>query len=318
MNAIPPAIGVPQPLVQAVPAFDLSPALVDNGGIDYSTQRGVKLYQAAMEKLQDNLFDVDSAGILNFLAALADRSRQFGWRFILEIARDETAPDDELELVNLLTNHSELSVAQIRASCALYINGENRAAQYSRAMYVCLTSSLSNKGKDQLRVWREDYTIDGEPSGPLFLKIIIRESHIDTNATVRHLRAKLTDLTTHLVTLKYDITEFNRYVRDLMDQVSSRGERTTDLIAYLFEAYRSTIDKRFNSYIEMKINAYDDGEDIEVMDPILSAQNKYKVLVDEKRWDIPSKEEEKIIALETQLAKFTKPKGSSQSGTSND
>jgi hypothetical protein len=182
------------------------------------------------------------------------------WRFILEIARDGTAPDDKLEVVNLFTNHNELSVAQIRASCALYINGENRAAQDSRAMYECLTNSLSNKGKDRSRVWREEYTIDGEPSGPLILKIIIRESHIDTKATVRHLQDKLTDLKTHLVTLKYNITEFNRYVCDLMDQLASRGERTTDLFTNLFEAYRSTTDKRFNTYIEMKFNAYDAGE----------------------------------------------------------
>jgi hypothetical protein len=129
MNAIPPAIGVPPPLVQAVPAFELSPALVDNVVIDYSNQQGVKLYQAATEKLQDKLFDVDSAGIFHFLAALADRSRHFGWGFIPEIAAD-----DELELVNLPTNHGELSASQIRASCALYVNGENRAAQESRAM----------------------------------------------------------------------------------------------------------------------------------------------------------------------------------------
>jgi hypothetical protein len=82
MNDIPPAIGEPPPLVQTVPAFALSPELVDNGVIEYSTQRGVKLYQAATEKLQDNLFDVDSAGIFNFLGALAGRSRKFGWHLM--------------------------------------------------------------------------------------------------------------------------------------------------------------------------------------------------------------------------------------------
>jgi hypothetical protein len=181
-----------------------------------------------------------------------------------------------------------------------------------------LTNFLSNKGKDRLCVWRKDDTIDSEPSGPLFLIIIIRESHSDTKATVRHLQNKLTDLKTHLVTLKYNITKFNRYVVDLMDHLASRGKRTTDLIAYLFEAYRNTTVKRFNNYIEIKINPYDEGEDIQVMDLMQPAQNKYRGLVHKKRWAIPSKEEEKIIALETQLAKYTKPKGSSQSGNPND
>jgi hypothetical protein len=42
-----------------------------------------------------------------------------------------------------------------------------------------------------------------------------------------------------------------------MDQLASRGEQSEDLLANLFEAYRSAPDKRFIQYIEMKINAYD-------------------------------------------------------------
>jgi hypothetical protein len=103
-----------------------------------------------------------------------------------------------------------------------------------------------------------------------------------------------------------------------VDQLASRSECTTDLIAYLIVSCHNATDKRINTYIEMKINAYDDGEDIQVMDLMQSAQNKYKVLVDKKRWNIPSKEEENVIALETQLAKFTKPNGNSQSDNSID
>jgi hypothetical protein len=290
------------PLVPAVPVFALSPALVTNGILDYSTPRGVKLYTAATEKLQDNLFDVDSAGIHTFLNALADRSMQFGWSYILEIPKDIIFPDEDL--VNLLTNHGEISLEQVREHCLTYIDHESRAAQDSRQLYVCLTNSLSKKGRDRLRVWKSDYMIHDEPSGPLFLKVLIRESHIDTRATVRHLRAKIASMGKHFATIKYDVTEFNRHVRDLMDQLASRGEQSEDLLANLFEAYRSAPDKRFVQYIEMKINAYDEGEDIQALELMQLAQNKYKVLVDEKKWAAPTKEEEKIVALEAQLAKY--------------
>jgi hypothetical protein len=290
------------PLVNAVPVFALSPALVTNGILDYSTPRGVKLYTAATEKLQDNLFDADSAGIHTFLNALADRSMQFGWSYILDIPKDIVFPDEDL--VNLLTNHGEISLEQVREHCLTYIDHESRAAQDSRQLYVCLTNSLSKKGRDRLRVWKSDYMIHDEPSGPLFLKVLIRESHIDTRATVRHLRAKIASMGKHFANIKYDVTEFNRHVRNLMDQLASRGEQSEDLLANLFEAYRSAPDKRFIQYIEMKINAYDEGENIQPLDLMQLAQNKYKVLVDEKKWAAPSKEEEKIVALEAQLAKY--------------
>ena len=295
----------PLPLVPAVPAFALSPALVDQGIIDYSTSRGVKIYQAATAKLQDNLFDVESSGIHTFINALADRAMQFGWHYILDNPKDIDHPDDDL--VNLLTNHGEISLAQIRAYVTTYIQGDNRAAQDSRAMYVCLTNSLSQKGRDRLRVWKSDYTVTGEPSGPLYLKVIIRESHIDTRATVRHLCAKIATMDKHLSNIKYNITDFNRYVRDLIDQLSSRGEKSEDLLANLFEAYRSAPDKRFTQYIETKINAYDDGEEIKPLDLMQLAQNKYKVLVNEKKWALPTKEEEKIVCPGSTISKIQKP-----------
>jgi hypothetical protein len=78
-----------------------------------------------------------------------------------------------------------------------------------------------------------------------------------------------------------------------MDQLDSRGERTTDLIAYFFEAYRSTTDKRFNTYIEMKINAYVDGEDIKVMDLKQSDQTNTRYLLTKR--DGPSSPKKIII-----------------------
>ena len=240
---------------------------------------------------------------------------QFGWSYILDIPQDILFPDENI--VNLISNHGEINLDQIRSFCLSYIEHETRAAQDSRQLYVCLTNSLSKKGRDRLRVWKSDYMIRDEPSGPLFLKVLIRESHIDTRATVRHLRAKIASMDKHFANIKYNVTDFNRHVRDLMDQLASRGEQSEDLLANLFEAYRSAPDKRFVQYIEMKINAYDEGQDILPLDLMQLAQNKYKVLVDEKKWAAPSKEEEKIIALEAQLSKYKTNKNNNNRATNN-
>jgi hypothetical protein len=176
---------------------------------------------------------------------------------------------------------------------------------------------LSQEGRNKVTVYKSEYTHLGFPSGALLLKIIIRESYIDTRATVRHLRAKLSALPQYLGTINYDISLFNRYVLDLLQQLSARGETTQDLLANLFEAYKGVNDKDFVAYIKIKENDYDEGKDITASSLMQLAQQKYKVMVDEKTWAIPSKEEEKIQALEAKIARMSDKKRGQNSNQTN-
>lgn len=312
----PPAAPAAQPpLVAAVPIFALSPALYDNGVIDYSTTAGQKLYKQGVEKLQEELFDVDSKGIHSFLNALGDRAMVAGWAHILNIPLDISTPNSDL--IDLVTQYGEIGLNQICNHVNTYANQQVRAAQDSMQLYHCLMGSLSQEGRNKVTVYKNEYTHLGFPSGALLLKIIIRESYIDTRATVRHLRAKLSALPQYLGTINYDISLFNRYVLDLLQQLSARGETTQDLLANLFEAYKGVNDKDFVSYIKIKENDYDEGKDVSANTLMQLAQQKYKIMVDEKTWAIPSKEEEKIQALEAKLSKLSgkkNPPGNNRSG----
>ncbi len=75
-------------------------------------------------------------------------------------------------------------------------------------------------------IWKDDYTIDEYKSGNLLLKVIIRESHIDTNATTSNIRTKLSSLDTYIHTIGQDITKFNGYVKLLIDSLQARGLKT--------------------------------------------------------------------------------------------
>jgi hypothetical protein len=46
-------------------------------------------------------------------------------------------------------------------------------------------NSISKEGKNKILIWKKQYTVRNFSSGTLLLKIIIRESHLDTNATKR-------------------------------------------------------------------------------------------------------------------------------------
>jgi len=155
------------------------------------------------------------------------------------------------------------------------------------------------------------------PCGPLLLKVIVRESHIDTRATVRHIRAKISALKEYLPTINYNIIDFNVYVHQLIQSLNARGEDTKDLLPNLFEAYKVATDKDFVTYIKNKENDYDEGRDVDPYQLMQLAQNKYKTMVDEKTWAAPSKEEEKIIALEAKITKLTKSKKGKDGTNSN-
>ena len=83
-------------------------------------------------------------------------------------------------------------------------------------------------------VWEEQYKIKGKPSGNILLKIIKRESHLDSNATTTSIRNQLSSLDQFITTIGCDITKFNAHVQMLLEGLASRGETKYDLLPNLF------------------------------------------------------------------------------------
>ena len=79
-------------------------------------------------------------------------------------------------------------------------------AQDSFMLFKCLMNSISKEGKHKILIWKKQYTIAGYSSGNLLLKIIIRKSHLNTNATTESFRRKLSSLDTYILTIGSDIT----------------------------------------------------------------------------------------------------------------
>jgi len=82
--------------------------------------------------------------------------------------------------------------------------------------------SLSVKGRNKVRIWKEDYTIEGHLSGTLLLKVIIQQSHVDMNTTTRHIRLKFTRLDSTFANMKFDVEQLNLYIRTWLDVLSAR------------------------------------------------------------------------------------------------
>lgn len=292
--------------------FALTPAAAMVGVIDVGSQEGRKLYENGIKKLSEDLYDCQANDLHTFLATLDERATEYGWNDeiggILRIPKD---PEDLLQGMDyLIDKYGTIDSERIRRFERTYIGQQVRPAQDNYVLFKCLMNSLSKEGKKKVIIWKDDYTVNGFPSGCMLLKVIIRESHLDTNATTASIRSKLNQLDEYLPTVGYDISKFNGYVKLLIDSLAARGETTQDLLINLFKGYLAAPDKEFNAYITRKKDDYYEGNNIDPNHLMQQADAKYKTLVQDQKWNAPSAQEEKIIALQLQIKNLqSKAKG---------
>ena len=138
-------------------------------------------------------------------------------------------------------------------------------------------------------------TINGQLNGPVFLKVIITAVHIDTRATVSHIRTNLTNLDDYLQSIGFNIQKFNHYVKGQHSALSTRGKQTQDLLVNLFKAYKKASDATFVCFIMAKKDEYEDGRDLTANQLMQLAENN--TLVQGNQWNAPTEHEQKFIAL---------------------
>ena len=308
-NPAVPAIARPQAQVP----FALTPALASRGVIDYRSRSGERLYTSATKQLEEEKYDGESYGLHQFLESLEKRSNNFGWDTgIMKIPSTTQggAPS------NLLRDYGTIDIERIRNYEDSYIDTPTRDAQDTNLLHECIMNSISKEGRAKITIWKRDYTVRGYPSGNLLLKVLIRECHLDTNATSGGIRAKLSSLDNYLPTVGYDVLKFNMYVKNLVIQLKARGETSNDLLTNLFKGYLAATDKSFVAYIDKKLELYEEGANISPDQLMLWARQKYDLLKEKGTWNAPTEDEEKIIALEAQVKKMEKQlqRGKTNSG----
>jgi hypothetical protein len=284
--------------------FALTPALVQNKTINYTSSDGAKIYKNGSSKLPVEI-DCTPAKLRDVLVAVADRARAFGW-------------DENILKINgksLTTDYGQIDLSQIKTHVETYINRRTRKSQDSMMLYQCLKDSLTDEARATINLHESEYNVNGQPSGPLLLKVIVRESHNDTNATVKFIRERLSSLDTYMTTVDSDITKFNQHVQSNIIALHARGETTHDLLSNLFKGYAAASDRAFVAYIAKKEDEYEEGTNIEPKKLMQLALNKYNTLKEAGKWKAPSDEESKILALTAELNKLKKKSGNSSKGT---
>ena len=296
--------------VTSIKTFHLNPTTTIDGVLDFTEKNAKKIYDKAVKSLypSDDLYQCEPAEMFSLLKSLKNKANEFGWdneqTGILYIPEDPYDPLSDTKF--LPTEYGQIDIETITKFEKSYLGKPIRPAQDSYMLYQCLLNSLSKEAKIKIQVWESEYIIMNDsgtyiPSGNLLLKVIIRESHLDTNATTQSIRTKLSNLDVYINTINSDITRFNGYVKGLVLSLSARGQRTEDLLSNLFKGYLAASDKVFVKYISGKMEKYEEGKDIPPDKLMQLADNKYRLMKEKQTWEAPSEEEEKILALQAEL-----------------
>ena len=106
--------------------------------------------------------------------------------------------------------------------------------------------------------------------------------------------------------LKFNVPDFNKYVRETLTNLSAGGQTSDDLLIYLFDSYETVPDHTFSRWYDRKKEDYDDmREDITPTALMLAAENKFNQINQADTWEAKSKEEQQILALTAQLKAAT-------------
>ena len=196
-------------------AFALVPAAATQGFHDYRTSKARRLFQDSIKNLYDNLsemFDCEPMGLFDFLRRVEERSVLHGFDGIMKIPGNNA----NKTTCHFMTSFGAIKLSDIRRHAPTYANAKTRNTQDSQALYHCLMNSLSTTGRNKVSNLTADYTIKGTRVGMLLLKVIVRESGIDTQASGTYIRKQLADLDVYMGTVASDILKFNLHVTTLI------------------------------------------------------------------------------------------------------
>jgi hypothetical protein len=311
---------VPVPPVAPL-AFALTPAMAQDGIINYKDPAGIKLHKAIIAPLA-TLYDGTPSKLMAFLDSIKQRASDSGWnRDLLNVSNQDPVTPVQL---NLIVSHRMLTLANVRAHAITYIGQPTRLAQDSFMMYEFLRDSLTDEARIRISVEATKFEINGTRDGPCYLKVILMKFYVETNATNFFLRQSLLQLPKKMEELKSNVPAFNDHVQAITVDLAAGGQESSDLLVYLFLSYLTIEDSNFKRFIERKKEDYDDGKDTITADTLMDqALNKFNQLNQAKTWNKKSPEQEQLIALTAQLHEANTKivelsKGKSKGSTSRD
>jgi hypothetical protein len=109
---------------------------------------------------------------------------------------------------------------KVRIKATLIAAAKDRTTQDDDQLFTCLMESITKAARNTVNLKKDEFTIGGEHSGILLLKIIIAKSQVDTRATINLLMGKLySGMGDIMATHNNNITAFSAEIKELMQKL---------------------------------------------------------------------------------------------------
>jgi hypothetical protein len=303
------------------PAFFRGPGEVIDANapqfIDYRIESNKKAYKHAVSGLTEK-FDLTPNKLQSFLNRVNERVAEQNWTGIINILIPAPVPiagaaAPPPTYINLVTNYGQVTLQQVRAHANNYcvINQQSRNNQNSLMLYMFLSNSLDTTAHNAMDINPEKYRINGMNEGVLFLKEIITKAYVDTNATVDTIRKSISKLDDKIKEMKFDIKNFNTYVKTQVNALLAHGIECTELITNLFSAYKEVPDDEFLHHVQMYYFQYTSanmrGQAQDLTNEIMTVlEQTYHRRIEAGTWSpkMVKTDKERIIALETTITEL--------------
>ena len=165
--------------------FSLTPGTSYDGVLNYQTKEARTYYGYATKALEEEPYDCNPEGFYGFIQTLKTRASEYGWddpdSGVLQIPLDYRTREEEK--TNILDEYGMMDLKALTRYERTYIHTQSRLAQDGCMLFECLINSISKVRKAKISIWQNHYVVRKKPSGICLLKVLIRESHLDTNAT---------------------------------------------------------------------------------------------------------------------------------------
>ena len=109
-----------------------------------------------------------------------------------------------------------------------------------------------------------------------------------------------------LAHFNHNVKEMLDHIQALMQKIEDLNGHHEDLVFDTFKAQKMTKNSDFLSFVNIKKDCWDTGNDITFDTLATDAMMKYNNLVKEKTWDTNITKDSKIVALTTQVEKLQK------------
>ena len=249
--------------------------------LDLKDEKDATHYAKATEPLNYN-YEGDSKKLWMFLHQIAARVDDFGWKSTIEVK------DDDGISRNLLTNYGQITMENVKEKALTYQGKNNRDAQVSEMLYICVSSSLSKKFMAKMKHFSQDFMFEGKGDGICFIKSIIGYLRADTYASLGRTLISFNECDNYMRSVNSDVITFNRHIKVQMKSLAAFGQTylsDKELIFYLFRGYEASACQTFADFICEKKNAYEDGRENLSAETLMSiAENKFKSMPNMKQF----------------------------------